>query len=177
MLVTTFSGQIFEITSAGGAITTPLASTGEDTEGMDIAPSTWGPYAGQLLVSSEGSGELRFISPTGVVTLLRDSSGAPIIVPSAETVSFVPLNLGISGNPLEGFYVANYPVNIQKAPASDFAGLQGDAIITSEDSFNARVSGPDIRLAHEQLLAGSNADWESSESIGRRDLRDRTAAQ
>ena len=78
MLVTTFSGQIFEITSAGGAITTPLASTGEDTEGMDIAPSTWGLYAGQLLVSSEGSGELRFISPTGVVTLLRDSSGLPL---------------------------------------------------------------------------------------------------
>jgi hypothetical protein len=47
-------------------------------------------------------------------------------------VSFVPLNLGASGNPIEGFYVANYPTDIQSAMASEFAGLQGDAIVTEE---------------------------------------------
>ena len=36
-------------------------------------------------------------------------------VPEAETVSFVPLNLGSSGYPLQGFYVPNYPVNVQFA--------------------------------------------------------------
>ena len=35
-----------------------------------------------------------------------------------EMVSFVPLNLGSSGNPVEGFYAASYPNDIQKAAAS-----------------------------------------------------------
>ncbi|MBS0263527.1 MAG: PEP-CTERM sorting domain-containing protein [Planctomycetes bacterium] len=131
MIVTTASGDIYTVNSSGTA--TLLASIGEDTEGLDIAPSSWGPFAGQLLVASEGSGALRFVSNAGVVT----NSG--IAIPAAETVSFVPANLGLSGNPLEGFYVANYPVDIQKAGASQFAGLQNHAIVTSEDGGNARV--------------------------------------
>jgi hypothetical protein len=51
----------------------------------------------------------------------------------------LPLNLGVSGNPTEGFYVANYPVDVQKAAASEFAGLQGTAIVTSEQGSNADV--------------------------------------
>ena len=132
MLVTTNTGHIYRVNSAGTP--TLLASLGEDTEGMDIATSAWGPFAGYLLVDSEGSGTLRLISPTGVVTPVATVSGAEF-----ETVSFVPLNLGLSGNPLEGFYVANYAVNIQFADASQFAGLQGDAVITSEDPVNSRL--------------------------------------
>jgi len=131
MLVSTNNGTIYRVNSLG--VATLLANVGEDTEGMDIATSNWGAFAGQLLVDSEGSGHLRFISSTGVVTLLG------ITVPIAETVSFVPLNLGSSGNPLEGFYVANYPVDVQKAGVSSFAGLQGDLIVTSEDGSSARV--------------------------------------
>ena len=131
MLVSTNVGDIYTVDSTGKA--TLLASVGEDTEGMDIATSAWGSFAGDLLVDSEGSGHLRLISPSGAVTLL------PVTVPIAETVSFVPLNLGSSGNPLEGFYVANYPVDIQYADAADFTGLLGDAIVTSEDGSNARI--------------------------------------
>jgi hypothetical protein len=101
---------------------------------MDIASSAFGQYAGDLLVSSEGSGDIRAISPGGVVTVLQSAGGGNVFVPEAETVSTVPLNLGVSGNPIEGFYVANYPVDDQFAPASEFAGLQGDAIVTSEES-------------------------------------------
>jgi len=129
MLVTTTSGNIYKFDSAGNP--SLVASVHEDTEGIDIAPSTWGAFAGDLMVSSEGSGQLRMISPTGAVT------DTGLFIPAAETVSFVPLNLGLSGNPLEGFYVANFPVDIQKASASQFAGLQGDAIITSEFGSNA----------------------------------------
>lgn len=124
MLVTTNAGKIYKVTS-GGAVSL-VASVGEDTEGMDIATSAWGSYKGDLLVASEGSGNLRLISPTGSVTVIGSVS-------SAETVSFVPLNLGASGNPIEGFYVANYPHDVQFAGASQFSGLQGDAVITSED--------------------------------------------
>ena len=135
MIVTTSSGRIYTFNSAGTP--TLLANVGEDTEGMDIASS--GQYAGDLLVSSEGTGEIRAISPTGQITVLKSSLGGNIFIPEAETISTVPLNLGSSGNPLEGFYVANYPVNIQFAGAAEFSGLQGDAIVTSEDSSNARI--------------------------------------
>ena len=128
MLVTTNAGNIYTFNSAGTP--TLLASVGEDTEGMDIAGSKYGKFAGQLLVSSEGSGRIRAISPTGTVTVLQDAGGGDVHIPSAETVSVVPLTS--SGNPLEGFYVANFAVDIQFAPLAQFAGLEGDAIVTSE---------------------------------------------
>ena len=125
MLVTTTTGNIYEITSSG--VVTLLASVGQDTEGMDIATSAWGTYAGDLVVGSEASGTLRLISPGGVVTVL----GSVGEFPDAETVSFVPLNLNAS-DPLQGFYVANFASNVQFAAASNFTGLLGDAIITDE---------------------------------------------
>ena len=136
MLVTTNAGNIYKVTSAGAV--SFLASTGEDTEGMDIASSKFGKYAGQLLTTSEGSGTIRAISAGGTITVLENSSGAPLHINEAETVSVVPLNFGVSGNPLEGFYVANYPVDIQKAGVtSQFASYLGDAIVTEEDSVNS----------------------------------------
>lgn len=136
MLVTTSSGNVYAITSAG--VATLLASTGEDTEGMDIATANWGPYAGQLLVASENSGRLRFISPTGVITNVDSAPGVHITVVEAEVAAFVPLNFGASGNPLEGFYAANYAVDVQKS-TGDFSGLLGHALITSEEGSNSRV--------------------------------------
>jgi hypothetical protein len=124
MLVTTNVGAIYKITSTG--VVTLLANVGEDTEGMDIATSAWGALAGDLLVGSEGSGKLRLITPGGGVTVIGTVAGA-------ETISFAPLNLDAS-DPLQGFYVANYPLNVQFAAASNFTtqGLLGDAIVTDE---------------------------------------------
>jgi hypothetical protein len=124
MILTTTRGDIYTVDHSGTA--TLLASLHQDTEGMDIAPSSWGKYAGQLLVSSEGSGDLNFISNLGVVTY----SG--ISLAGAETVSFVPANLGLSGNPVEGFYEANFPVDIQKVDPIQFAGLQGHVLVSDE---------------------------------------------
>lgn len=127
MIVSTTSGQIYIVNSAGNV--TLLASVGEDTEGMDIAPSDWGIYAGDIMVGSEGSGTLRLISPGGAITVVEHTGAFP----GAETVSAIPENLDPS-NPLEGFYVANYPFNIQFAAASEFTSqnLEGDVIVTDE---------------------------------------------
>ncbi len=132
MIVTTGSGDIYKVDSAGHA--TKIASVGEDTEGVDVVTSAWGKYAGWLAVSSEGSGKLRLIGPNGQIVDTGISLGL------MESVNFVPLNLGASGNPLEGLYVANYPENIQKADASAFAGHQGDAIVSQEFGGNAPFS-------------------------------------
>jgi hypothetical protein len=125
MLVTTNTGNIYQIPQTG--IPNLLVSVGEDTEGMDIATSAWGPYAGWLLVSSETHGTIRLISPTGQIKVVLSVGSFP----SAETISFVPLNLD-ANDPLQGFYVANYPIDIQFAPASNFTALLGDAIVTDE---------------------------------------------
>lgn len=127
MLVTTSSGQIYKVDATGTP--TLLANIGEDTEGMDIAPSSWGSYAGDLMVASEGSGSLRLVSPSGTVTVVNSRGSFP----GAETVSAIPTNLDPT-NPLEGFYVANYATNIQFAAGGQFVtqGILGDVIVTDE---------------------------------------------
>jgi len=79
-------------------------------------------------VAAEGSGLLRAIDWSGKVTVLNP--GNPIS--SAESINFVPLNLGKSGSSLEGFYEAHYTPNIVKAEGSEFAGFKGDAIVSAE---------------------------------------------
>jgi hypothetical protein len=128
MLVTTDAGNIYKVNSAG--VATLLASVpGQVVEGIDFAPAGFGPVGGQVVVASESANTLFAISTAGVVTNL---STLGVAIGAAEEIGFVPLNLG-SGGPLEGFYAAAYPSSgIQKAAASDFAGLLGDAIVTSE---------------------------------------------
>jgi hypothetical protein len=129
MLVTTNGGQVYRVNSAGTA--TLLASVGEDTEGLDIAPlaAGFGAFDGQLIVASEGSGKIRAISNTGVVTDLG------LTIPGGpEELSFVPLNLGASGSPLEGFYGSRYTPDVLFFDASQFAGMLGDVIVTGEFS-------------------------------------------
>ena len=123
MLVSTSSGRIYSVASNGSF--TQIANLAQDSEGLAIGTSKFGSFAGYLLVGSEGSGQINAINPTThAVTLVTT-------VPSAEVLSSVPLNLG-SGGPLEGFYAANYPVDIINAGASQFAGLQGDLVVTGE---------------------------------------------
>jgi len=129
MIVTTTSGNIYIVNSAGllvdgaGTVTgAAFFSTGEDTEGLDVAQT--GPNAGQLIVASEGSGKIRAITTAGISAVIAT-------VASAEELSVVPLGINTL-SPVEGFYGANYAVDIQKAPASDFVGLAGDIIITGE---------------------------------------------
>lgn len=138
MIVSTTTGAIYTVNGAGTV--SLLANIGADTEGMDIASSAYGQYAGNLLVASEGTGHVNAITPLGVVTTLLSSGGGFIQVPVAETLSVVPLNFGQSGNPLEGFYVANYPSDIQKAGVvSEFLPYLGHAILTSEFGSNSTI--------------------------------------
>ncbi|MDQ6627994.1 MAG: PEP-CTERM sorting domain-containing protein [Pseudomonadota bacterium] len=125
MIVATSAGNIYQINSAG--VASLLASVGADTEGLSFAPQAFGPYAaGTLFVASEGLASLLAITPAGVQTVVASGLHVP------EMVSFVPLNLGSSGNPVEGFYAASYATDIQKAAASDFVPYIGDAIVTGE---------------------------------------------
>ena len=129
MLVTTQTGNVYTVDSTGSP--TLLANVGADAEGLDFTPQAFGNIpAHTLVVVSEGTGQLTAITPAGEKTDLGLHFGTP------EMLSFVPLNLGDSGNPLEGFYAANYSVNVIKADASDFLAYRGDAVITDEGNHN-----------------------------------------
>jgi PEP-CTERM motif len=125
MIVATGLGNVYTVSNAG--VATLLASVGADTEGLSFAPQTFGTFAaGTLFVASEGLGSLIAITPAGVKSTIVSGLALP------EMVSFVPLNLGSSGNPVEGFYAASYPNNIQRSAASDFVPYIGHAIVTGE---------------------------------------------
>jgi hypothetical protein len=128
MLVSTEEGKIYRVDSTGTA--SLIASIGIRSEAMDIAPvgAGFGPYDGHLIVISEYEGLLRAISSIGTVSILNP--GNPI--PDIESLHFVPLDLGASGSPVEGFYSANFPTNILKADASQFRAFRGDAILQTE---------------------------------------------
>jgi hypothetical protein len=138
MIVTTSNGSVFSFTSGG--IRNQIANLGTDIEGLDIASTAYGQYAGQLIVAAEGNSQVYAVSSGGGITVLKNTSGAAITISLAETVSVVPLDFGVSGNPLEGFYVANYPSDIQKAGiVNEFTPFLGDAIITSEFGSNSPI--------------------------------------
>ncbi len=128
MIVSTNSGSLYKVSSTG--VATLLASIpGAVLEGIDFAPAGFGPVGGQVVVASENSSTLFAVSTTGIVTNMATLG---VIVGMAEEIGFVPLNLG-SGGSLEGFYAAAYPYSgIQKAAASEFSGMLGDAIVTGE---------------------------------------------
>lgn len=149
MLVTTSLGNVYTVNNSGTA--TWLANVGGDAEGLDFAPQQFGNIsAGTLVVVSEGTGRLNAITATGVKTDL----GLQFSVP--EMLSFVPTNLGISGNPLEGFYAANYAVNVIKAGASQFSSFLGDAVITEEGSHQMyRISWDSTAGAFNKSLIGA----------------------
>lgn len=129
MIVTTNAGNVYSINSSGAQ--TLLANVGGDAEGLDFTPQAFGNIAaGTLVVVSEGTGKLTAIDGTGTKADLGLKFGTP------EMLSFVPLNLGVSGNSLEGFYAANYTTNVIKADASQFTAYKGDAVITDETNHN-----------------------------------------
>ena len=128
MLVTTNAGRVYRVNSSGTA--SEIANLGVDTEGLDFAPQQFGNIAANtLVVASEGSGRLKAIDPSGVVTDLNLGLSGAI-----EMLSFVPLTLGNSGSPLEGFYAASYPSDVVHAAASEFIPYRGDAVVTAESS-------------------------------------------
>lgn len=146
MLVTTSIGNVYSVNSTGTA--TLLANVGGDAEGLDFAPQQFGNIsAGTLVVVSEGTGRLNAITSGGAMTDLGLQFSTP------EMLSFVPTNLGISGNPLEGFYAANYAVNVIKAGASQFSSFLGDAVITEEGSHQM------YRISWDSTAGAFNKSW------------------
>ena len=158
MIVTTTSGGIYKV-GTGGAVSL-LASLGEDTEGIGFATQQFGTYAaGTLFTTSENTGKVNAISPTGLVT--------PVFsIPEAESISFVPANISSESNPVEGFYGVNYPYNVLFAPASQFDPYANDVIVTSEiPGANPNIYAISLSSTDVATITGIGSIYQPEDSI------------
>jgi hypothetical protein len=126
MIVATTLGNIYRVNSFGNP--TLIANVGVDTEGLDFAPQRFGNYLkGTLITASEGNGRVNAVLPNGTVSDLGIHIDGTL-----EKLFFVPSTLDKLGHPVAGLYVANYPNDIQRVAANEFAPFIGDAIATTE---------------------------------------------
>jgi hypothetical protein len=158
MIVTTNSGAVYEVSTAGHV--SLLANLGTDTEGIGFATQQFGTYAtGTLFTSSEDSELVNAISPTGTVT--------PVFsIPEAESISFVPANISSESDPIEGFYGVNYPDNVVFAAASQFDQYAGDVIVTSEiQGANPNIFAISLSSTDVATITGIGAMVQPEDSI------------
>ncbi len=121
------SGQVWTVTSGG--VPTLVATVPAFIEGPDVAPSSFAPCPGCILVASETASAVYAVTPCSTppcpVSFL-------IGWPSAESVHVIPPNpcsFGVSGG---SFFTVLFPVTVDKFPPTDFTGLGGQMLVTSE---------------------------------------------
>jgi hypothetical protein len=115
LIVTDRLGEIWKVTSGG--VATMITDVGHQTEGPAVAPMTFAPFGGQILVTDDFENAVFAVSATGVET--------PVATyPAAESVVFMPRNVCEFGSTGGAFFVASQFGNtVYKFPAGDFAGL------------------------------------------------------
>ncbi len=124
------SGQVWRVNSSGvpscvlgtGCLGPPIAAF---IEGPDVAPLSFAPVGGQVLVASENANTVFAVSNAGVVTFVASW-------PSAESTHVIPplaCPFGASGGAL---FTAIFPTNITKFPPGNFSGLGGRVLVPSE---------------------------------------------
>jgi RHS repeat-associated protein len=129
LIVTTTAGDVWRVTSSGQA-TEVAAGVGDTLEGPTTVPkaASYGPWSGQILVSSEGCGCVQSIDPTSgahATWSLGQGNMQGAGVGSAEAVYVVPPN--------ENFFGVDYGAGtLRGAPASQFTGLVGDVLVATE---------------------------------------------
>ncbi|MDB4894858.1 MAG: hypothetical protein JWN15_1120 [Firmicutes bacterium] len=126
MIVTSQSGEVWRITSAGVATMVKQLPAGVMIEGPAVAPNSFAPYGGWVLVGSENTSRVYAISPSGTVAIAADW-------PSAESIHVIPDNACSFGTSGGSFFSANYPYGLVRFPTTDFAGLGGKVMVTSEN--------------------------------------------
>jgi Tol biopolymer transport system component len=124
MILTDRRGPVWTVDSAGN--TALIADVGQQIEGPAVAPLSFDPYGGQIIVANEFADDVFAISGTGVVTEIATVDGGEAAVEIPPTVC----NFGTSQG---AYFVAMEEQNqIMSFPASLFTGLSGDILIPSE---------------------------------------------
>ncbi len=133
MIVTCRNGGVWSVGASGSTSHIADVNAGE-IEGPAIPPLSFGPLGGQILVGDEDFGQVHAISNTGNVTygvFSWDGAEGVVVIPSN------PCSFCSSGS---SFFQAilNFDA-IYQYPATDFTGLGGSILVTSESSAGTAV--------------------------------------
>ena len=155
LIVVTTGGQVWRVTSAGTP--TLLADANTHLEGVITVPNNpvkYGPLAGKIIAGAENSGGLLYaFDATGNVT--THNVGVDI-----EDIDLIVAN--------ENFFGVNFGTSrLLGAPASEFAGIVDDILLTQEFGgvsglFRLFWDGANLQTEALTLGAGSAAvgQWE-----------------
>jgi Tol biopolymer transport system component len=124
MILTDRRGPIWTVDSAGNA--TLIGDVGQQIEGPIVAPTSFVPYAGQIIVANEFADKVFAMNSAGVVTQVTTVDGGE----GAVTIPSTVCNLsGTTG----AYFVAMEDLNqVWSFPASMFTGMGNDIMIPSE---------------------------------------------
>jgi hypothetical protein len=149
MIVTCSSGQVYTVGPHSSPTATLVATVGVDLEGPDVAPVSFGSFGGCIFAANDLSGDVYAVCPSGGFSIVASW-------PGADGVRFIPSRNGqppcefdLSGG---AFFYAVFPTHIQNVPASDFAGLGGDAVVVSESGAGLGLLTPTLSIG---LFPGS----------------------
>jgi pimeloyl-ACP methyl ester carboxylesterase len=142
-------GKIFRI-SAGGSVGLFIDLQSSYAEGLAIAPLSFGPLGGQLIVGQEDSGTVQAVSPIGAVTTVI--SGFPgSLGRSVEDLSFVPASGG-------AFFIDQYGTNqVVKVDASSFTAFEGKLVVVTESPGSIYIVGFDDASGGFKVLDSNGA--------------------
>lgn len=119
LIAVTTAGQVWRVDSA--ATPTLVASVGQHLEGVMTVPndpSKYGFLAGKIIAGSEGTGRLYYFDTAGTVNFILPGVAIEDIDLITGTENFFGVNFGTG--------------RILGAPASEFAGMAGDILLTQE---------------------------------------------
>ena len=133
MIVTCQEGDVFKIDGAG-TVTQVAAGVGVDIEGPAVVPPGFGPHGGEIWVADEGGNAVHAIKNDGTVTLniLSHNTAEGVFVIPAVPCTFCDPSPGPSA-----FFQSEQQITqaIYRYPLSDFTGLGGNVLVTSEQGF------------------------------------------
>jgi hypothetical protein len=128
-----------------GAVATLVADVGHQIEGPAIAPLTFSPFGGQVLLANKPDAAVFAVSAGGTV------STAATTPHDTEQVLFVPPVVCEFGDSGGAMFTAMEDMNgILRFPATDFVGHEGKAIAPSElvtDMFLLTSDGAEILVS------------------------------
>ncbi len=127
MIVTCQSGSVWSVGSTGTPTHIADVLGGSELEGPAVAPANFGPLSGQILAADEDHGQVHAIDNTGNVTY------GVFSLYGAEGVVVIPSNPCSFCSGGSSFFQAIENLDaIYQYPLTDFAGLAGSILVSSE---------------------------------------------
>lgn len=126
MIVTGHDGTVYRVNAQG--VSTLVASSGVQVEGPNVAPRSFAPYGGDVLLATKFNNEVLAVDPSGAVSVVT-----PVDHDTEQVAPLPPTRCDTAFGGAAWFLAEEDAGQIVSFPTSDFAGLsQANALAQSE---------------------------------------------